>query len=132
MNTNELLRVMQAFLEGKTVQRRDSVRFVNHVNAGRSPMRPRREQSEWMDCTTEPTWDSARFEYRVKPAEPVQVSRLYLVDKDGDMWGVNNEINGYPFSTRRAADHAAIQYAQQYAQFAPFQVIELSGTYVKA
>ena len=60
--------VMIAFAEGKTIQ---SMRFANNV-------------IEWIDIQ-EPVWDWIRFDYRIKPAEPKQVTLEAWIDSQGEM-----------------------------------------------
>lgn len=56
MNTKEKIAVMQAFVDGATIQ------FLYHSNTG----------TEWRNVPEhkEPMWDFAFINYRIKPADP--------------------------------------------------------------
>lgn len=80
MNTKGKIEVMQAYLDGKTIQR--CSRFITR---------------EWADWTYgyEPVWDFNTFHYRVKPNEKVKKTAKYLCyeNRDGYLLWVNESSN---------------------------------------
>jgi len=84
MNTKQLIEVMQAHEAGKLIQKRDSAEYSAYVNRGRSPLFTR--EPKWVDVTPNVIrWNSARWEYRVKPFEPITLAVFAAVTKKGDI-----------------------------------------------
>lgn len=64
MNTKHKIEVMQAFLDGKTIQMTDKSLDI------------------WEDFLAEPYWNWEANDYRIKPAEPKKVKLLAWMARD--------------------------------------------------
>lgn len=86
MNPDEMIAVIQAHKEGKTVQ----YRVTAHWGSGK-----------WRDLVGNPQWNFGSNEYRIKP-EPRQPRVIYVNEypRDGDSWGG-------AYSDRDAAEYQA-------------------------
>lgn len=89
MTTEEKIKVMQAYLEGKTVE-----------------AAPKRGGEPWYPLakTSEPIWNFAGFDFRIKP-EPREL--FVIVRKDGCWPDIS-----YGYQTKLAAEEAA--YGKDY------------------
>lgn len=84
MNTKQLIEVMQAHEAGKVVQKRDSAEYSSYMQRGRSPLF--RREPNWVDVKPHVVrWNSARWEYRVKPFDPITLHVFAAVTKTGDI-----------------------------------------------
>lgn len=63
MTTKEKIEVMQAYLDGKQIEKRSAILVLN---------------GPWGPCEKEPGWDWEMMEYRVKPEEKKLTYRPYI------------------------------------------------------
>ena len=92
MNTEEKIKVMQAFVEGKTIERL--------------------RNGEWVGFDCEPSWDWYKYSYRIKPEPKI----IYVNEDKGELMschcGYNSKDIASGISVRNGPNRMAVEYIE--------------------
>jgi hypothetical protein len=86
MKTATLIEVLQAFDAGRLVQMRDNASYAEFSRHRTLPTTP-----EWKDVPSTHRWNAARFDYRVKPFDPITLSLWAAVNAKGEIMAADSD-----------------------------------------
>lgn len=86
MNTKEKIEIMQAWIDGKTIQ-------ITY-----------RGLDAWADILPEPEWDFQKYEYRIKPKQKVKKTIKYLCfeDSNGNLFYYREYSDNYEYYSKNS------------------------------
>lgn len=83
---DHLVTVLQAYGTGETIQMRDSAAYRQFAQRVPSP-----RTADWTNVGPSHRWNTARYDYRIRPREPVTLKVYAAVDSKANIHAVGGE-----------------------------------------